>query len=417
MTEPAEYPVVVGIDWATATHEVCVLNAARTVLATRRIPHSAAGLDELVALLALYGPAATVAIGIEMPRGALIEGLLAHGYPVYAINPKQSDRFRDRHSLAGAKDDRLDAFVIADALRTDRPCFRRVQPDEATILQIREYSRMDDELRDEHARLTNRLRAQLYRYFPQLLALCPAADEPWVWALLGIAATPEAARRLRRPQLAARLKAHRIRRLTADDVHAALAAPAISVSAGTIAAASAHVALLLPRLALVQAQQHTCAAALATLLETLSTAHRDHDPTASTPSDVQIIRSLPGVGLKTAAALLAEAADAIATRDLAALRAHAGIAPVTRRSGTRTLVVMRHACSGRLRNALYHASRVSAQCDADAKQMYAALRARGHSHGRACRSVADRMLRILMAMLRDGTTYTSSLTAAVTQPT
>jgi len=144
--------------------------------------------------------------------------------------------------------------------------------------------------------------------------------------------------------------------------------------------------------------------ALTRLLETLSDAH-DSDPTAPTPSDVQILRSLPGVGLKTVAALFAEAADAIATRDLAALRAHAGIAPVTKRSGTRCVVVMRHACSGRLRTALYHAARVSAQCDAGAKQMYAALRARGHSHGRACRSVADRMLRILMAMLRSRTIY------------
>lgn len=413
MTEAAEYPVYVGIDWATAMHEVCVLSAARVVLARRRFPHSAAGLDELVTLLATFGAPATVAIGIEMPRGALIEGLLAHGYPVYAINPKQSDRFRDRHSMAGAKDDRLDAFVIADALRTDLPCFRRVQPDEATVLQIREYSRMDDELRDEFVRLTNRLREQLYRYFPQVLTLCPAVDEPWLWTLLGLAATPEAAQRLRRSRLAACLTAHRIRRLTADDVHAALAAPTITVSPGTIAAASAHVALLLPRLRLVHAQRRTCADALTTLLETLSETP-DDDPTASTPSDVQIIRSLPGVGLKTVATLLAEAADAISTRNLAALRAHAGIAPVTRSSGTRRVVVMRQACSGRLRTALYHASRVAAQCDATAKALYVTLRARGHSHGRACRSVADRMLRILMAMLRDGTVYETRTPAETT---
>jgi len=416
VTEPASYTVYVGIDWATTSHEVCVLSPERAVVATRRVAHTAAGLDELVALLATFGSATAVAIGIEMPRGALIEALLAHGYPVYAINPKQSDRFRDRHTVAGAKDDRLDAFVIADALRTDRPCFRRVQPDEATVLQIREYSRIDAELRDEQSRLTNRLREQLYRYFPQALTLCPAVDEPWVWALLAMASTPAAAARLRRPRLAACLKAHRIRRLTADEVHAALATRAMVESAGTIAAASAHVALLLPRLALVHAQQRTCAAALTHLLETLSAAH-DTDPSAPTPSDVQILRSLPGVGLKTVAALFAEAADAIATRDLAALRAHAGIAPVTKRSGTRCVVVMRHACSGRLRTALYHASRVSAQCDAGAKQMYAALRARGHSHGRACRSVADRMLRILMAMLRTGTTYVTPTPAApVMQP-
>ena len=187
---------------------------------------------------------------------------------------------------------------------------------------------------------------------------------------------------------------------------AALCAPSLVVTPGTIAAASAHVALLLPRLALVHAQRKTCAAALATLLETLDAAREGTDA-GTTPSDVHILRSLPGFGVKTVATLLGEAAAAIATRNLPALRAHAGIAPVTRRSGTRTRVVMRHACNGRLRTALYHAARVSTPCDAASQQVYAALRARGHSHGRACRSVADRMLRILMAMLRDGTTYTS----------
>ena len=321
MTEPAACTVYVGIDWATTSHEVCVLSPERAVVATRRVAHTAAGLDELVALLTTFGSATAVAIGIEMPRGALIEALLAHGYPVYAINPKQSDRFRDRHTMAGAQDDRLDAFVIADALRTDRPCFRRVQPDEAAVLQIREYSRIDAELRDEQSRLTNRLRERLSRYFPQALTLCPAVDEPWVWALLAMASTPAAAARRRRPRLAACLRTYRIRRLTADEVHAVLATRTMVESAGT------------------------CAAALTHLLETLSAAH-DTDPSAPTPSDVQI------------------------------LRAHAGIAPVTKRSGTRCVVVMCRACSGRLRTALYHASRVSAQCDAGAKPMYAARRAR-----------------------------------------
>ncbi len=225
--------------------------------------------------------------------------------------------------------------------------------------------------------------------------------------------TPDAARGLRRPRIAVGLKAHRIRRLTADDIVAALRAPSPVVTPGTIAAASAHVALLLPRLALVHAQRKTCAAALATLLETLDAAREGTDA-GTTPSDVHILRSLAGFGVKTVATLFGEAADAIATRNLPALRAHAGIAPVTRRSGTRTQVVMRHACNGRLRTALYHAARVSTQCDAASQQVYAALRARGHSHGRACRRVADRMLRILMAMLRDGTTYTNehSRTAA-----
>lgn len=77
---------------------------------------------------------------------------------------------------------------------------------------------------------------------------------------------------------------------------------------------------------------------------------------------------------------------------------------------------MRHACSARLRTALYHAARVSAQCDARSREVYAALRGRGHSHGRACRSVADRMLRILVAMLREGTLYVPAPVRMLDQP-
>lgn len=400
------YALFVGIDWATQQHEVSVVDPARVVRDRFHVPHTAEGVKELLARLACYGPPDTVAIGIELTRGQLIEALVQRAYHVYALNPKQSDRFRDRHSVAGAKDDRLDAFVLADSLRTDRPCFHRVQPDAAAVLLLREWSRMEDELREEQGRLSNRLREQLYRYCPQWLALCPAADEPWFWALLELAPTPDVGRRLRRARVAACLRTHRIRRLTADDIAATLRAPAIVVTPGTIAAASAHVALLIPRLTLVHAQRKTCIATLATQLDTLTTPSDGPDGDGA-PSDVAIVRSLPGVGMKTVAALLAEASQALAARDLAALRAYTGVAPITRRSGTRCVVHMRHACSGRLRTALYHAARVSAQCDANSREVYTALRARGHSHGRACRTVADRMLRILVAMLRAGTLYQS----------
>jgi hypothetical protein len=71
---------------------------------------------------------------------------------------------------------------------------------------------------------------------------------------------------------------------------------------------------------------------------------------------------------------------------------------------------MRHACNGRLRNALYHWARVAAMCDPPSTIYYAALRQRGHSHGRALRGVADRLLRILIAMLNSGTLFDPSKT-------
>ncbi len=90
---------------------------------------------------------------------------------MFAINPKQLDRFRDRFSPAGAKDDRRDARVLADAIRTDPRCLRRLDPIDAEIIQLREWSRMAGELTAQRTRLTHQVRTQLWRYFPQFLEL------------------------------------------------------------------------------------------------------------------------------------------------------------------------------------------------------------------------------------------------------
>ncbi len=103
--------------------------------------------------------------------------------------------------------------------------------------------------------------------------------------------------------------------------------------------------------------------------------------------------------------MLSEASEAIADRDYHALRCYAGAAPVTRQSGKKTVVLMRHGCNERLRNALYHWARVSTICDPRSRSRYAQLRARGHSHGRSLRGIADRWLRVLVSMLRHGTLY------------
>ena len=104
------------------------------------------------------------------------------GFAVYAINPKQMDRFRDRFTPAGPRMIARDALVIGDSLRTDPQAFRRVRLDHPLIIQLREWSRIDEDLGVELTRLTNQLRDLVYRIAPGLLALCPAADEPWFWA-------------------------------------------------------------------------------------------------------------------------------------------------------------------------------------------------------------------------------------------
>jgi transposase len=398
-----DYELFVGIDWATQVHQVCLVAPDGQRLDEHQIPHSGAGLAALVeALTRVVREPQTIAVAIEVPRGAILDTLLERGCHVYAINPKQLDRFRDRHTVAGAKDDRRDAFVLADALRTDRGAFRRVQTDDPRLIQLRELSRVHQELVQEHVRLTNRLREQLWRFYPQALTLCPAADEPWLWALLKEAPTPEAGQRLTRSALAALLARHRIRRLSADELQAALQALALHVAAGTVEAASEHVGLLLPRVELVHEQRTRCEHRLDALLDALARppAAEDEDE----HRDVTILRSLPGVGRVVAATMLAEASRPLAARDYQTLRTYAGVAPVTRQSGKSRLVVMRRSCNGHLRRAVFNWARNSIRRDPHCRAHYDRLRQR-HGHARALRGVADRLLGILVAMLTARSLY------------
>jgi len=404
-----EYRIYVGIDWASEAHQACVLDHTRRIVAERSFAHAG---DAILAFAQWLGELAKdspgqVAVAIEIPRGAVVETLVERGFHVYAINPKKLDRFRDRYTVAGAKDDRRDAFVLADSLHSDRHCFRRVRLDDPVVIQLRELSRVDEDLMRESNQLANRLREQLHRYYAQALKLCPSADEPWLWALLELAPSPDVAQRLRPQRVERLLRQHRIRRLRADEVVATLRMPALQVAPGVVAAATEHIALLLPRQRLVHSQRQRCGARIEALLDELQPADDDEDERQE-HSDVEILRSLPGVGRLVAASLIAEASAALAERDYHSLRAHAGIAPITKQSGKHRTVLMRYACNGRLRHALYNWARVAMMHDAASKTYYTVLRRRGHTHGCALRAVADRLLRILIAMLKTGTLFDCS---------
>ena len=281
------YRFYVGVDWGSEEHRVVVVDTHKTIVRERRVRHDGAELAAVAHELAELagGAVATVAVAIEVPRGPVVETLLGQGFHVYALNPKQLDRFRDRYTVAGAKDDRRDGFVLATALVTDREAFRRLDPEDPRLVRLRELTRLEEDLDAEERRLSNRLREQLYRIAPGLLTLCPGADAPWLWALLDHAPTPAAAARLSRAAVTRVLAEHRIRKITADQVVAVLRAPALAVGPGAVAAAEDHLAVLLPRLRLIHEQLRACGARSERLLEELvdTQEHRV----------VGILRSLP----------------------------------------------------------------------------------------------------------------------------
>src|SRR5215469_6289148 len=187
-----EFTWFVGIDWASQSHQVCLVNARGEGLAERAVAHGGAGIAELCdwLLARTAARAEAIAVAIEVPHGPVVEALLERGFRVHAINPKQLDRFRDRFTVAGSKDDRRDARVLADSLRTDRHAFRRLSNDEPVIVQLREWSRMADELQQERARLASRMREQLWRYYPQMLKIADDLAADWFLDLSSQAPKP-----------------------------------------------------------------------------------------------------------------------------------------------------------------------------------------------------------------------------------
>jgi transposase len=399
--EPNRFRHYIGIDWATEAHRICLLDHNGQLCAKVSIPHSGAGLDQLLEWLASHGvEPAFAAVAIETPRGAVVETLVERHYAVFAINPKQLAHFRDRYTSAGAKDDDRDAWVAASALRTDEAAFQRVAIDPAELIQLRELYRTVDELREEVQRLTSRLREQLIRYYPQMLALYPSPDQPVIWDLLELAPLPATAQQLTLPQVEAVLRKRRLRRFTAGQVLEQLRATPLTLANGAAAAASEHALVLVAQLRVIYELRKQTLKRLASIVKKM----RQTTTGSGAPSDAAIIASLPGAGILTTAALLSESSRAVAQRDAPALRAYAGVAPVTQQSGKTLKVSMRYACNNRLRNALYHFAMGSLR-DPVARRHYDRLRGEGHSHARALRGVADRWVTVLMAMLRSGTQY------------
>jgi len=236
----------VGIDWATQSHRVCLLDAEGRRVAEREIVHGGAGLMELRDWLLEKTKATPVqiAVAIEMPHGPVVEMLLEHGFMVLAINPKQLDRFRDRFTVAGAKDDSRDALVLGDSLRTDRKAFRQLATDDPAVIELREWSRLMDELQQERTRLANRLRQQLWRYYPQAAELTDDVADDWFLALWQKVPTPAAAAKASEKAIARILQEHRIRRLDAATVLQTLRKTALFVAPGATEAACVLSAVL-----------------------------------------------------------------------------------------------------------------------------------------------------------------------------
>jgi transposase len=154
-----------GIDWARDDHAVSVVDARGCELHRCTIEHSPAGLRQLVAVLERIG---VQEVAIERPDGPVIDALLAAGITVVVISPNQLKNLRGRYGSAGNKDDRFDAFVLADTLRTDRARLAALAPDEPATVALRRACRARKDLVAHRVGLANQLRAHLRNEPPRV---------------------------------------------------------------------------------------------------------------------------------------------------------------------------------------------------------------------------------------------------------
>lgn len=389
-----------GVDWGFREHVACVVDGSGAVLEQRSFGHGGAGLLALAEWLRSHGGPA---VAMETPRGPLASGLAAQGIEVRSINPLQSDRFRDRHSPSGAKDDRRDARVLANALRTDPDSLRRVPAETAEGVALGSLLRRLDWLKEERARLSSRLRAELWEFYPEFEALAAGLQvdlaTQWVLALLERLPVPGSVRGVRDATLAKLLR--RARKANPNLVRAALDVPAMASEARIEAGAATAGPLrerLLATVRGIAGLERERDRVLDAMKRTPGEAAAGNPP--ERPSDAWLLASVPGIGSTTLATLLCNAADALRQPTPQPLRCLCGTAPVTLQSGNSRRVVRRAAVDPDLRNAMYLCARDAKNRDPGLRALYDRLRQAGHRDARALRGVADAILRAVCAILR-----------------
>jgi len=382
-------PVFAGVDWAENNHVGCLIDADGKVIARVTVSHDKAGIASLITTLQQYPLAG---VGIERGDGPLVTALLAAGVTVFVIAPSQVKALRGRYGSAGNKDDRFDAFVLADVVRTDRRRLTPLVPDRADTRTLRALVRARKDLVGHRIAVANQLRAHLLTVLPGVVGLFAELDAPVSRAFLADFTSQDAVDALTEGELAGWLRGRRYTRKPAAVLLQRLrtAVPGIGGPAGQALAGitRAYLAALDAVMAQIDALEQQ--------IETALHAH----------PDAIIFTSLPRAGTVRAARLLAEIGDCRARfPTAAALAGLAGVTPSTRQSGHTRIVAFRWAVDKQLRDAVCDFAGDSRLANPWAAHLYAQARARGKNHNHAVRILARAWLAIIYRCWTTHTPY------------
>jgi transposase len=383
-----------GIDWASETHAVCVMNAAGKIAAGFTIEHSADGIAALIRRLARYGSPGEVPVAIERPDGRLVDLLLEAGHPVVPVKPNAIKTWRDGEVLSGAKSDAGDAAVIAEYLRLRAHKLKAAAPYSDQTRALRIVVRTRGDLVEMRVAATNQLSALLDAHWPGARAIFADVESPISLEFLTRYPTPAAAAHLGEKRMTAFCVKHGYcgRRTAAELLTRLRSAPAgatgEALTEGLRDAVLAAVGVL------------TALNASVKTLDRSAAAHLGEHPDGAT------FTSLPRSGQVNAAQVLAEWGDARqAYEHPDSVAALAGVTPVTRQSGKYRGVSFRWACNKRFRVAITTFADNSRHASPWAAKIYNDARAGGKDHPHAVRILARAWIRVIYRCWIDGVPY------------
>jgi transposase len=387
----------VGNDWAEDHHDIEVQDQTGRRLARARLPEGLAGVAQFHELVAHHlgdDESDQVVLGIETDRGPWVIALIAAGYRVFAINPLQVARYRERQSVSGAKSDAADAHTLADMVRTDSHQLRSVAGDSDQAEAVKVVARAHKTLIWERTRHAQRLRNALLEFFPAALQAFEDLSAADTLELLAKAPDPDAAARLTTAQITAALK--RARRHHAGDraevIRTALRTEQLRQPAAVTAAYAATVRAQVAVIVTLNTQ-------ITSMAEQVE-AHFGQHP------DAEIYLSQPGMGPILGARVLAEFGDdENRYADARCRKNYAGTSPITRASGKKKTVLARYVHNDRLLDALGQQAFSALTGSPGARVYYDDLRRRGIGHRAALRQLANRLVGILHGCLKTGTLY------------
>ena len=380
-----------GIDWASDHHDISIVNERGMEVKALKIDDDLKGYDTLLKALRKYE--GNIPIAIECKEHLLISFLIGEGYTVYSINPRSAERYKDRYNVGGTKTDPVDAFSLAEILRTDRHKHRALAHSSEEIRKLQLLCSQYDMLLKDKNVLECQVVEVLRRYYPLSLTLflentCktlyrlvieyPTAKE------LRVASYEELSEYLKKnryPQVRYIMKVYK--KIHQGEYH----------RVDVFDEVFSQTAVGLCRLLLTINEQ------VEQVRRRMNEIRKNH------PLGV-VFRSLPGGGEVMSAKLLALMGDNRELyEDSSEVQSYVGIAPIIKSSGKSYRVVFRRACNRVHRDTMTWFAFCSMPYCEWARAYYDRKRKEGKRHYEACRLLAFKWMRIIFKLWKNGETY------------